>query len=76
MHDAAIVRLSEMGVPLQMYSGVILTYLVSAAAVHWPEMDTVLITISLARSQCLTSQNLTQDRLPGELKLLPLRMAL
>lgn len=48
MHDAAIVRLSEMGVPLQMYSGVILTYLVSAAAVHRPEMDTVLITISLA----------------------------
>lgn len=46
MHDAAIVRLSEMGVPLQMYSGVILTYLVSAAAVHRPEMDTVLITIS------------------------------
>lgn len=56
MHDAAIVWLLEMGVPLQMYSGVILTYLVSAATVHWPAMDTVLITISLACAQRLASQ--------------------
>lgn len=65
-----------MGVPLQMYSGVILTYLVSAAAVHWPEMDTVLITISLPRSQRLTSQARHKTDSSAQLKSLPLPVAL